>query len=489
MDPEELYLLAERLNLGILTVDKKLTLRNSNDGGKPFVEPILTELRRNCPEGYLSSESCKGLLSGDSIFCLPDREEGGGHILINLSSQEGNRDALLKESERIRRVLLDNMNSSFLIADKKGSVERAHFVGELSLLLGQRGYASSLDKIFDRDMSGKILSKMEGLGEVRSRDMSHFRFDIKGQLFWLDFYIVYLKGDQYFISIDDKTGEHYLLEKLDRLTAVEMSCHKVDELSEKTGNLVSGILGYAEMAINKNENPVVADLLDSIRKISSDGLNHIQVIRGYTAGQYKPPEVKLPSRTVVIDEGKALELLENNGELYDTVKKDFLNDYGHVPESLPPLYRENRRDAQILIHSIKGVAGIIGAYLLQDEANLLEGYMRKEEWEEAEGMLVKFTESLSLVIGELSAADRDAFSETAEAGQISLINLNDRQKDRLAVLLPLAESGDYNGLMTQLDQLASFEWGEEWARLVEVVRSYGEKIDFDGVISTVQGLI
>ncbi len=495
----ELIELADRLDFGIITVDKELNIIDSNEIARPYLNRISDELTRNCPGGFPRAGDCASCFPGASIVCWPPEGNRPGCIFIKSTQMESYKDNLLKESERLKRVLLDNLNSSFLIVDGEGRIHRSHFVGDISLVLGQKGYAPTLEKVFSREIGEKILSKMGNLGELRSRDMSHFRFEINGQLFWLDFYMVPLGENSFFIIIDDKTGEHYLLERLDRLSEVEMNCLKVDELIEKTGNLVSGILGYSEIALSKNDNPVVADILDSIRKISSDGMNMLKVIKGYTGSLHREGRdgsaplsegpVQFSSAPALVDRVKALQMLENNEELYKTVRKDFIQDYGPVPDTLPALYRDRRKDAQILVHSIKGVAGIIGAYLLQDEANLLEGYMRKDEWDEADDLIIRFTESLRAVVAILKRGDEEEGKGSEIQSDLSLLTLDSRQKELLTELLSLCEAGDYNGLITSLEHYASLEWGDDWKSVVKVIREKTENIDFDGASETILSLI
>ena len=495
---DELINLAGDLEIGLITLDRDGNVVSCNEIARPHLRKVTDDIKKKCPE---NRSDCRHCALGDSFIC---RESSGGgyrNIYFRVHYMEEYNDKLLKESERLKRILLDNMNSSFLIVDRRGNVERCHFVGDLSILLGQRSASSNLGSIFNDEIKERVLAKLERMESIRSREMSHFRFDLNSQLLWLDFYMVKIGNDSFFLNIDDKTGEHYLMERLDRLSEVELGCLKVDDLGDKISNLVSGILGYSEMAISKNDCAVVGEILDSIRKISSDSLNLLKLMKGYT-GQSPNGENRevnsLSSGTVEkkrsgsgqVDADKAVQNLENNWELYQTVTADFCSDYGDIPEKLPPLYASSPDEARILIHSIKGVAGILGAFNLQNEANILEGYLRKDERREAENMMPRFIETLRLVLDELSSLNRaEGKGEGTEKEDLSLLVLDNHQKELLKENLCLTEYGDYNGLMNNFNQYASFDWGEDWYKTILSLREYVENIDFDGVRDSIIKLI
>ncbi len=495
---DELVDLAGDLEIGLISLDKDKRVVNYNEYAKPYLEKVVEQIREYCP---ISKGDCKNCKLGDSFFCRMSRDGNYRNIFFKIHYMENYNDSLLKESERFKRVLLDNLNSSFLIVDREGNVERSHFVGDLSILLGQRSASSSLERIFSKEINDRVLGKIAHMEPGRNREMSHFRFDLNSQYLWLDFYMVGLGDNKFFLNIDDKTGEHYLMERLDRLSEVEISCMKVDELGDKVGNLVSGILGYAEIAMNKSDNPVVREMLDSIRKISSDGINLLKLMKGYTS--HSPASEALIEKqgggltgerrigsSFYVDVEKAIGNLENNRDLYFTVTSDFITDYGPVPDKLPALYGENPKEAQILIHSIKGVAGILGAFSLQNEANILEGYLRKDERGEAEEMMPRFIETLRLVVEELRSLN-PASEEKGDSGQdeITGFTIDSHQKELLKENIPLAEAGDYNGLLTNFSQYESFDWGKDWNRAIHLLIDYVEDIDFDGVRNTIDTLL
>jgi HPt (histidine-containing phosphotransfer) domain-containing protein len=496
----ELMKVFEKLEVGTITIDRDLNIVAHNRISTPFLGRLRDELLKCSVQNFFKDDVCENSILGKNCISFLSTDGQFRYLFFQTSFQEIYNDGLLKEGERYKRVLLDNINNSFLIIDKKGFVERAHFTGELSLVLGKRGFSDRLEKILNKDISGKILYKIEQMEDDHNRDMSYYRFEINGQVFWLDFYIGHIDSNHYFLNIDDKTGEHYLLERMDKLSGIEVSFIKVDEMSNKVSDLVSGILGYTEMALSKNEDPVVKEILDSIRKISSDSINLLKLMEDYTGrfsatdggeGESDLREEDLVNRSVFVDVDRAIEYLEDNRELYITVISDFIEDYSDVSHQLPQLYITEIDAAHRLVHSIKGVSGIIGAYTLQSDADILEGYIRKHEWEQAEKMIPRFIATLNRVVVELKKIkDSGLVNETIkDREEINKISLDSHQKNLLRENLTLAEAGDYNGLIDNLNQYSSFEWGDDWLRVVHSLRKYVETIDFDSAQSVIKKLV
>ncbi|MDC7221977.1 MAG: Hpt domain-containing protein [Spirochaetales bacterium] len=497
---DDILVLAEQLDIGFITIDQDYNIVKSNPISQSVLGELPGDIKEICPHDFFSEAPCRNCLLGKKSYCILSSDKRHRHIFFVVDKQENYNGSLLRESERLKRVLLDNLNSSFLIIDKQGVVERAHFVGELSLVLGKRAFAEKLDRIFSLDLSEKVLSRIEKTESGGKREMSHFRFDLHDQTLWLDFYFSPIGDGKYFIDIDDKTGEHYLLERLDKLSRIESTCVKIDELGEKTSNLVNGILGYTELAMGKTNDPVVADILDSIRKISSDSVNLLKLMQNYTREKNDLPSRKgdrlvqgesLVLRTAFVDVEKAIENLEGNRELYGTVISDFINDYSDISERLEKLFGENISEAHRLVHSIKGVAGIVGAIALQNEANILEAALRAQKREEAEKMLPSFQEMVDKVIKELKSLDIPGVSDDkpGSTGNVSQLILDSHQKDLLKENLMLAEAGDYNGLMDNLEHYSSFEWGEDWEKAVHSIKESVEMIDFDRVRQYIESLV
>jgi HPt (histidine-containing phosphotransfer) domain-containing protein len=519
----ELLNLADDMNVSIIVIGKECCITDANRQGENLIVNLEVDREKPCSSLFngLSDpcESCpyKSLIQSGRTSTVKEQtlsngmvkkvvyrltEEGDAVYIAFLDLYEDSQsETLLKQSERLKRVLLDNLNSSILIINGEGDVERAHFVGDISVVLGKRSLFSSLDKIFNREISLTILSKVQNMTTKDSRNMCHFRFEIKGQILWLDIFISSIEGDKFFLSILDKTSEHYLLERMEKLSDMELGYLKVNEVSSKLSNLMSGLSGYTEMAIDKCKDQDVQDILNNMKPVIENSLNLLDIINNNFNEFHLDKKIDTPSleyeekdhtddASSYLNVEKALELLENNNELYNTVVEDFINDYGNVIERLAFLFESDHEGAQILVHSIKGVAGILGAYTLQDEANLLEGYIRHKEWDEAEISRLKFSEILSHVLKELKQINNgEGRMKDEDKWSLHGMSLNTHQADLLKENISMAEAGDYNGLKDNLKQFSSFDWGSDWTEITRILTEQVENIDFDGVLKSIHSLI
>jgi two-component system, sensor histidine kinase and response regulator len=105
-----------------------------------------------------------------------------------------------------------------------------------------------------------------------------------------------------------------------------------------------------------------------------------------------------------IDRDKALAALNQKPELFRKMLYDFQKSFG----SLPTLLRElsaagNWSEIEKKAHTVKGVCGYIGSFVLMRAAEQLENALRKEQREEAGHHLSSFIEALNDVLSSLAA--------------------------------------------------------------------------------------
>lgn len=496
---------ANRLGIGLL--------RQFDVGDGPLCPQLFTGLneqnhdcpRRELSEGGRSSAVKEMTLKNGQVKKViyrltPDRD--GYYIAISDLYEDSQSESLLKQNERLKRVLLDNLESSFIICDENGIVDKSHFVGGLSDVMGKKGFADALPGIFNTDISQVLIAKFIDMSSRKQRELCHFKWMYRDHVFWLDVYITAIGERNFFLSVQDKTEDHYLLEKLERLGDAESRCQKIYDITSKVANLIGGIGGYANMAKVKNSDPGVAEILESISKVSQESVSMMKII--LDQARWKEGDEKSISEkgTVVATTGtpdsafqyiavdRALELLENNNELYYTVVEDFLKDYSDVGDRLSLLMENDREGAQILVHSIKGVSGILGAYSLQDESSLLESYLRHGEFDKADERRTSFISIMEGVLKELRLMNRGGGKiNDDDKWNLHGMVLNSHQKDLLKEIIPLAEAGDYNDLHENIRQFSLYNWGDDWKETMRIMANHVEDINFEGVLHTIYSLI
>ncbi len=87
----------------------------------------------------------------------------------------------------------------------------------------------------------------------------------------------------------------------------------------------------------------------------------------------KESKIEQPETKRIIDSKAAIELLDNDNELYLEVLSMFINDYSSSAEEIINFYNEGRfEDAHRIAHTFKGIAGNIGAPKLKEIATNLD---------------------------------------------------------------------------------------------------------------------
>jgi signal transduction histidine kinase/CheY-like chemotaxis protein len=125
-----------------------------------------------------------------------------------------------------------------------------------------------------------------------------------------------------------------------------------------------------------------------------------------------PPAERLPG----IDRATGLSRVAGNEALYSKLLLDFHRDYATSADRIRAAIAEGRlADADRLVHTLKGVAGNIGAVDLHRAAQELDSALRLGDREKAESLLTDVGGELSRVINGLAPlADRAAAARAAQ---------------------------------------------------------------------------
>lgn len=135
-------------------------------------------------------------------------------------------------------------------------------------------------------------------------------------------------------------------------------------------------------------------------------------------------EVDLPEVIPGIDIPAGLARLRGNKRLYRSLLFKLRTDYVSYPQSIrAALDAGNLQQAQILAHTLKGVAGSIGAEQLQSRAALLESAVMDGTSEAYAALLDDFEGSLKAVIlalGVLGEGEQGTSSEELAGAEVDL---------------------------------------------------------------------
>ena len=111
---------------------------------------------------------------------------------------------------------------------------------------------------------------------------------------------------------------------------------------------------------------------------------------------------------VLLDREEGLRRFLGNATLYEKILRDFADRYGETPALLAEELRAGRREDAILrVHSVKGVAGTLGAGRLQEAAAALEKALKSPESADAplmDALLKDFIDCHDATIAAVGAA-------------------------------------------------------------------------------------
>ncbi len=128
----------------------------------------------------------------------------------------------------------------------------------------------------------------------------------------------------------------------------------------------------------------------------------------------KIKSVPLPS-FVHINTSSALQLIGGNLELYERLLRQLMVNYGTYGDQITAaIAGKNLSHGEHLAHTLKGVAGNLGAEALHTASSLLENALRQENTEEIASAVADLTRQLDMVMEELETAYPQDGEDTTE---------------------------------------------------------------------------
>ena len=200
----------------------------------------------------------------------------------------------------------------------------------------------------------------------------------------------------------------------------------------------------------------------------------------------QPALSPLPDRLPGIDLRAGLQTTEGNQPLYLKLLRRFSEGQRYFEQNFREALRAGEQDtATRQAHTLKGVAGTIGAKKLQEAARQLEAQsLAKAHPGELESSLRHVLEALGIVLDGLASLNTGPEARANASDDLSSPLL----RAQLEQLRQLLEEGDGEAL-TLLESLAESLSGEQRKSLLGSLESLVADFDFDGAAREVQAVL
>lgn len=183
------------------------------------------------------------------------------------------------------------------------------------------------------------------------------------------------------------------------------------------------------------------------------------------------------------DVASALERANNNQRLYEKMLHDFYHDYQNIEEEIERLIAIDDLDKlERIIHTLKGVAGNIGAVKLHDAAVQLDLALKKRM--EYKTLLEQFYQELNKVLEQLKEKDLNNLLET-EVEETTEIN---KASDLLMTLKNDLRNYKVNRAPTILQKLKTYDWDQQGQELLKDLVVTINKYQFEAALEILKDL-
>jgi CheY-like chemotaxis protein len=196
------------------------------------------------------------------------------------------------------------------------------------------------------------------------------------------------------------------------------------------------------------------------------------------------PEVVFKNESISfnsINTDRGMKNLGGNSKLYKKILKDFAVDYKNITNEIyNNILISDYNKVFIEIHTVKGIAGNIGALTLYEAAAQLETALRNEAYDKVELLYLPFKESANRVLDELQVWAANQSS----SGQPINDNFNKERSQKLInKLRPLLAEADAEavGLTIEISEILE---SPQSAELVRILVNQIENMDFDEAAET-----
>lgn len=331
------------------------------------------------------------------------------------------------------------------------------------------------DHKINQQVATELLQKMgvnvdianNGLEAVEKVSSSHF------DLVLMDIQMPVMDG-----LIATKKIRELPFPKVDKIPIIAMTAHAMSGDSEKS--IDAGMNDHITKPINPR---VLQNTL--IKWISPDKIKEHIVD---SERKLSPTlDLQMPSTIVGLDLIEGLNNLDGNYLLYKKLLIDFVNDFHNTADLLKAeLDCSNIEDAALRLHSIKGIAGNIGAKDLANSVLYLESALNESKSDFTEHLLL-FNQQLTLLIRNIKEAFMVRFDEikTSEIKPVGLTS-------ELSTLLNELNTQLINGRPTPCQDILNLIQAKSWPiNFFEKITNLGlliPRYQFDEAIEIIKSI-
>ncbi len=284
-------------------------------------------------------------------------------------------------------------------------------------------------------------------------------------------------------SVTAKQSDDGTLNTEHSLPIIAMTAHAMAGDAEKS--LAAGMNDHVTKPIDPNE--LFAALLKWVRP--RPGLDPAPADTANAAPRSKPraPRSELPAALPGIDVDDGLRRVNGKQDVYQRVLLRIRTDYADARADIERLLDDDTaEEAQRLVHSIKGVAGNVGAKDLQAAAAAVEAAIRSGQSDGLPGLLTAFGAALDVVVQGLAVLESQQAPPVADSATVAA---RQEMLEALQALEPHLQSRKPKPCRAAMGELEALSWpqnmADDAAELGKLVRKYR----FKQALALVQALL
>ena len=188
--------------------------------------------------------------------------------------------------------------------------------------------------------------------------------------------------------------------------------------------------------------------------------------------------VSLPEDLPGIDMDLGLGRINNNTRLYRDLLLRVKSDYPQAPEEIRQLLdRGEDKEAQRLAHSIKGVAGNLGAKALQTAAQVLESCVKEKTV--TDGELGAFAQEMAIVQNGLDQITEESPASVSGSGESSPVA---ELKATVEELIPVLKKRRAKQVKACLEEMTDLTWPQPYAERIREISALAKRYRYKDML-------